>query len=319
MTKILLVTNKRDLTTDYIVKEIRKRDLDFIRFNTEDVPSCKVILNESGSIFQFNSEDWSFDLGEISAAYFRRPELPTISEELVDATTVPFALAEWQALLKAMYLHLDRRWLSHPLDIIRSEDKPYQVRAALQVGMLVPPTVVSNDFDIIKRVSESRTSVCKPLRSALVEDGGGGKVVYTSRMGQLNESDRSSVTICPHIYQKEILKKFDIRVTVVGEDVFSVAIDSQRYAESSVDWRRGTNPNLPHVVFALPEKLSLACVKLVKRFGLGFGAIDLIEDRDGCFWFLECNPNGQWAWIENRTGLPISASIVNQLEKISAR
>jgi hypothetical protein len=29
--------------------------------------------------------------------------------------------------------------------------------------------------------------------------------------------------------------------------------------------------------------------------------------------FLEINPNGQWAWIENETGLPIAAAIADAL------
>jgi hypothetical protein len=31
-------------------------------------------------------------------------------------------------------------------------------------------------------------------------------------------------------------------------------------------------------------------------------------------WFLEANPNGQGAWIENETGLPIAAAIADALE-----
>ena len=50
------------------------------------------------------------------------------------------------------------------------------------------------------------------------------------------------------------------------------------------------------------------------RERLGFGAIDLIQDRDGAHWFLEINPNGQWAWIETRTGQPIATAIVDWLE-----
>ncbi|MCQ3024054.1 hypothetical protein NLO85_26790, partial [Pseudomonas savastanoi] len=38
--------------------------------------------------------------------------------------------------------------------------------------------------------------------------------------------------------------------------------------------------------------------------------------QDGKLWFLEINPNGQWAWIENQTGYPIAAAIVDELESI---
>jgi hypothetical protein len=30
---------------------------------------------------------------------------------------------------------------------------------------------------------------------------------------------------------------------------------------------------------------------------------------------LECNPNGQWAWLEPAAGLPITTAIADLLEK----
>jgi len=56
----------------------------------------------------------------------------------------------------------------------------------------------------------------------------------------------------------------------------------------------------------------------VRLLGLRFAAIDLVLDQTGEYWFLEANPNGQWAWIESRTGLPISSAIVDELLAISA-
>ncbi|MEV4245300.1 hypothetical protein AB0J63_18065 [Streptosporangium canum] len=43
--------------------------------------------------------------------------------------------------------------------------------------------------------------------------------------------------------------------------------------------------------------------------GLTYGAIDLILTPDGRYVFLEINPNGQFLWIEDATGLPIGAAI----------
>ncbi|HFS6859502.1 TPA: hypothetical protein ACH1JJ_003587, partial [Klebsiella pneumoniae] len=62
--------------------------------------------------------------------------------------------------------------------------------------------------------------------------------------------------------------------------------------------------------------LSSKCIDLVESLNLRFGAIDFICDEDDVFWFLEINPNGQWAWIENQTGLPIASSIVDELMRI---
>jgi glutathione synthase/RimK-type ligase-like ATP-grasp enzyme len=50
----------------------------------------------------------------------------------------------------------------------------------------------------------------------------------------------------------------------------------------------------------------------VKRFGLVFGAIDLVQTPSG-FYFLEINPNGEWAWLQKEAGLPIAETIVDIL------
>ena len=70
---------------------------------------------------------------------------------------------------------------------------------------------------------------------------------------------------------------------------------------------------LHHEAILLPAEVSERCVALVQQLGLQYGAIDLILDEDDCYTFLEINPNGQWAWIENLTHLPISKEIANLL------
>ena len=38
---------------------------------------------------------------------------------------------------------------------------------------------------------------------------------------------------------------------------------------------------------------------------LNFGCFDVVVSKSGQPVFLECNPNGQWLWVENMTGLEI--------------
>ncbi|MEU3896638.1 MvdC/MvdD family ATP grasp protein [Streptomyces sp. NPDC045251] len=52
-------------------------------------------------------------------------------------------------------------------------------------------------------------------------------------------------------------------------------------------------------------------------FGLVFGAFDFAIDREGRWWFLECNPSGQWYWLEHETGLPMLAAMADLLERKS--
>lgn len=50
-------------------------------------------------------------------------------------------------------------------------------------------------------------------------------------------------------------------------------------------------------------------------FGLLFGAFDFSVTPNGEWWFLECNPNGAWAWIEDRVQLPIANALADLLAR----
>ena len=98
----------------------------------------------------------------------------------------------------------------------------------------------------------------------------------------------------------------------MGEKCFAVSIDSQKMKDTCIDWRNGEHI-LEHSPIELPEDIQEKCLQLMKRLDLNYGAIDFVQDKEGNFVFLEINPNGQWAWIEHLTGMPISKEIVKSL------
>jgi glutathione synthase/RimK-type ligase-like ATP-grasp enzyme len=104
----------------------------------------------------------------------------------------------------------------------------------------------------------------------------------------------------------------DIRVTIVGNSIFSAEIDSQINENTITDWRN-TRDILPHKRIELPSEISDKCFKLCQKLKLNFGAIDLIKDQNSNYWFLEINPNGQWAWLEKILNFKIADAIINYL------
>ncbi len=53
----------------------------------------------------------------------------------------------------------------------------------------------------------------------------------------------------------------------------------------------------------------------MRRSGLVFGAFDLVLDHSGEIWFLEVNPQGQWLWVEDLTGMPITSAVADWLSQ----
>ena len=115
----------------------------------------------------------------------------------------------------------------------------------------------------------------------------------------------------PILLQEEIEKEADVRVTIVGKNVFSAMLSQEG---KEIDWR-AHNSGAKWNSFQLPEIIEKMCIKLCEKLKLEFAAIDLVKSVSGDFFFLELNPNGQWVWIEEETGSPISGTIVQHLSK----
>lgn len=306
---ILLVTNQRDLTMDYIVRELKKQKKPYYRLNTERITSSKCRLGNS------HLDDWSIDQisgSNIKAAYFRRPGPPQVKPHHCNSDVDKYLSLEWHSFLKSLYGRLDKKWLNSPNNIALAEDKPKQLLLARGLGFSVPENVITNDINPAVSLFKQHTLIAKPLKQALLEDGD-ERVIFTNRIEHLSTEQNDSLSFSPVIFQQEIVKKFDVRVTVIGQNIFATAIYSQSNKETTVDWRKSGKINLKHELIKLPLHIEQRCLSLTEALNLKFGAIDLICDKKDNYWFLEINPNGQWAWIENQTQAPISKSIVSEL------
>jgi glutathione synthase/RimK-type ligase-like ATP-grasp enzyme len=123
--------------------------------------------------------------------------------------------------------------------------------------------------------------------------------------------DDATVGRTAHTFQQWIDKKFDARVTVVGNRCFGVAIEAAT-EEARIDWRSDYE-SLSYETIEVPMEVKAGIKKYLDRFGLLFAALDFSVDLDDTWWFLEANPNGLWAWLQERTGLPIASTIAELL------
>lgn len=225
-----------------------------------------------------------------------------------------FCLRENRAAMLGGILGLQGRWMSHPAAVWQAENKPFQLAIAQELGFRIPRTLITNDVDAIRSAATKiGRMVVKPARTGHVVHGGVDRAIYTSELLPEHLEDLSGAELSPAIYQELVPKRFDIRVTIVGQQLFAVAIDSQSDPAAVIDWRHTDNPHLPHERTALPGDLQRRLHLLVERLGLTFAAIDLVETPHGDFVFLEVNPNGQWLWLDDALDLGISSAVASWL------
>ncbi|MGH8887850.1 MAG: hypothetical protein ACRDYX_22320 [Egibacteraceae bacterium] len=136
--------------------------------------------------------------------------------------------------------------------------------------------------------------------------------IYTTRVRREDLSKMGRVRHTACMFQQYVPKKLELRLTVIGYDVYAAEIHSQKSKTGRIDWRLGYE-DLTYEVHALPDHIRSQCLALTMRLGLRFAAIDMILTPDNRYVFVELNANGQWAWIENHTGLALTAALADLL------
>ncbi|MBO7611919.1 MAG: hypothetical protein J6T23_06905 [Elusimicrobia bacterium] len=303
---ILIITHKTDFTVDFVINKLNKQKIKYKRFNCEDILKNDCSLN-------FNNAYSYSILGETKyqSVWFRRTKLPEISNLRKEEKI--YVLNETDYLIKNMISSLPvKKWLSHPNYVYRAENKLLQLQEALKIGFKIPATLVTNSHEELKKFIKTYNNniIVKPFSYSKIDYCEGTKFLFTNKVPFNIISNIDSYDLTPCIYQQNITKKYEIRVTVVNNKVFAAAIYSQKDKDTKNDWRR---KNLQFYKIDLPKTIEFKCISLVKKLNLKFGAIDLIKTKKGEYIFLEINPNGQWAWIEAQTGLQISDAIIKYL------
>jgi glutathione synthase/RimK-type ligase-like ATP-grasp enzyme len=129
---------------------------------------------------------------------------------------------------------------------------------------------------------------------------------------RLEEEDRDNLHRlqgCPAIFQEYIEGEYDIRVAVVGNDVFAARL-SYEPLDDVLDTRFVETSISP---CSLPPEIADRLTEFVAGFGLVYSAIDLRYSKERGYVFFESNPEGQYLWIEIEAELPISRAIAERL------
>jgi glutathione synthase/RimK-type ligase-like ATP-grasp enzyme len=251
--------------------------------------------------------DGRFDLDDVRAVWWRRPRAFTLPETLRDPVHRRLALSEASTAFQGLYEAMDALWINRPTLDAAAGHKPYQLAVAQQLGLEIPDTVMTSDPEEVREFWRA----CD------------GDVIYKqfvalpeawSETRKLGEAETkigdAAIRVAPVIFQRHVAAVADLRVTIIGDAVFAAAVDVSDLAYK-VDVRM--NLDLKYVVHDLPADVVEKLLSLMRRFGLVYSAIDLRLTADGRYVFLEINPAGQFLYVEQATGQPITAALASRL------
>ncbi len=318
---VLIVSTVLDLATDAVVRELTRMGVRVTRWNTEQFPfwDGATISFDDGVHAEICSHPYGVPqpLDDVTSVWYRKVRTPEKPEDM-DRGVYDFCIREGRTAIVGLLLGGlpdGAHWTSHPSRIWAAENKPYQLRTAQRVGLTIPHTVITNWGQHIRAAHRSfdKNMVAKPARSGYVEVEGEPFAIYTSKVDAGDLADLSDVESSPAIYQPLIQKEADIRITVVGDRIFSARIDSQGDPAAQVDWRHTADPDLPHSTFDLPSGIDAQIRAFMNRLDLRFGALDFVLTPNGELIFLEVNPNGQWLWLDDRLDEGITKALALHL------
>ena len=194
-------------------------------------------------------------------------------------------------------------WINHPVAAQAAESKLLQLKVASEIGLLIPNTTVTNESGAVQdMIRQHGRVVFKQFYDFMWKNQGDGNLYGSSPSILTADSElpEAAIGVCPGIYQRYIEKKFDLRVTVIGQRIFPAKL-RRVSKEAYVDWR-------PHVyqdellleAVTLPADIESRIRVLMKKLGLVFGCIDLVGDHEGNLYFLEVNQQGQFLFVEEQ-------------------
>lgn len=316
---VLLITHSGDFfTIDRVADALSKRGAQPFRLDTDQFPIAVQIqahLGNSGSHHSLKYGGISITTEQVQAVWMRRIWQPEFGKELApqfQQSCVRESLATldgfWDSLRTA-------RWVDDLQRINAAENKLRQLRVAGEVGLIIPQTLVTNNPEEAREFFHKLEGkmVAKLLTPLSFSMSGSSFFMYTSAVKEADLVDAQTLRYCPMVFQEQIPKHLELRVVFVDGNFFVGALDASGYAASTQDWRRGTQEACVWQPHELPTDVANCLKAFMARFGLTFGAIDIIIKPSGEYVFLEVNPTGEWGMLERDLNYPISEAIADSL------
>lgn len=309
---ILIISSEHDDHAQAVLdrlheSETKTRLLDLSDFPQNHQLSIRYDRSGGQQVVLVRESD-TLTLTDCDVVWWRRPQPFALHPTIDTHVDHNFAYTECQAAVDGLWRTLDAVWINNLAKNAEAAHKVYQLQLAQSVGFEIPPTLITNNPE------EAR---------AFVDEHGPESTVYKSfaateqawretRVLEAAEVEQlDSVRFAPVIFQEYIPADVDLRITVMGEQLFAAAIHSQE-TDYPIDYRMRMDEARVEP-FDLPTGILEKIRAYMFNLGLVYGAIDMRLTPDGEFVFLEINPAGQWLFIEHRTGQPMTETFASLL------
>lgn len=320
---VVLVGLENDAHVLRVAEECQKLGARTVVFDRHN-PShrIKLCVSDDSCEGSLTTEAAQLSLADVKAVWWRsKPFTPAEYNGIPRNTSEAFALREWRNTLKSLDCFTGNAlWINR----IPAQDaialKPRQLALAREVSLRIPQTVFTNnelaaiDFQAIHQKVVYKVISHYFTVPRVDQAEAYGETIYTTEVSADHlHAGKHAIRKAPVQLQELLSKAHELRVNIVGDTVFSVVVDSQSDASTSLDWRHSQLRDMyfPTTLDSVVEKKLL---EFHRRAGLTIAAYDLVvPSPDEEPVFLECNAGGQWLWIEAFGRQPITHRLAQLL------
>lgn len=314
---VLLIAEREDSETKLVAEALAVHAVKVSWIDTADFPSRLGLVATLGALHPgwLRTADGEIDLALVRSVYRRCPAVFGLADGM-SAPELRFALMEAVQGVGGVLAALECRWMNHPSRVADASYKPRQLCIAQQCGLCPPRTLVTNVGSAARDFASELGGevIYKPMSPGVLAEQGTMRVINATLITS-ECIDDTAVGHTAHTFQQWIDKAFDARVTVVGNRCFGVAIHATN-ERARIDWRADYGA-LSYSTIEVPAHVQVGVSRYLSSFGLLFAAFDFSISKDGTWWFLEANPNGLWAWLEETAAIPVATAIAELLTEES--
>ncbi|WP_067182012.1 MvdC/MvdD family ATP grasp protein [Microtetraspora niveoalba] len=316
---ILILSSKDDIGVNLVLPKLVERGVEVYWWDPGDYPATARITSRLvGGAWRHTliTDDAEIDSSAVSTVWVRRPQPPEAAPAVADPGHREHVAKLGRIFIDGWSDTYDARWFPADLNTLRrTQNKLVNLAAGARMGFTVPATTMTNDPEELADgwTATGGRLIAKEVELVPYELHGEEHGFYTTSVTRRHLTSRHRLAHAPVILQPKIEKAVELRITVVGDRVFAVAMDSQASRMTRDDFRHYEGTFISYAIHDLPKDVERRCVELVRSLGLAFGCLDMILTPEGEYVYLELNPNGQWGWLEEFIDLPISEAIADWL------
>lgn len=305
---VLLVSNTSDIHCDFLVDACDRKGVKCFRLNTDRFRKAGLVhwLVASGEGF-IEVGTRRCNIQDIGLIVFRRPVPVHQLRTDVEPWVGRLLDSEWGAIEAGLSVAARCTVVNGLAGSAMAQNKLVQLQAAKGVGLHVPETLVSTNTAAIESFARQHPCVTKGIVNAFIAYDKVLRSAFTSfvDVDYLRGYNARGV---PTLLQRAVTPRAMWRVVVVGKEVFGFRFFGS-VLETTADSRQ-VEDNLDGSPHSVPESVRAGLLDMCSSFPISFASADFIEDHNGILWFLDLNPEGQWAFLEEKFGVRISDAIV---------